>query len=151
MTKKARKITALQYNKNRKQIMILLHSHSSSVKSVASNECSPGGCREGEIPMDVNAAHLRFITAHIVQAKLHILRERRRCFVENMNESKWQIFTDAKDLDANHVFTLELQKAMLHALLENKKLTFKQYEQALELLEKKKIKRERFDAKSNPK
>lgn len=71
--------------------------------------------------------------------------------MENMNESKWQIFTDAKDLDANHVFTLELQKAMLHALLENKKLTFKQYEQALELLEKKKIKRERFDAKSNPK
>ena len=58
--------------------------------------------------------------------------------MENMNESKWQIFTDAKDLDANHVFTLELQKAMLLALLENKKLNFRQYEAALALLEKKK-------------
>ena len=117
--------------------MILLHSHSSSVKSVASNECSPGGCREGEIPMDVVAAHLRLITAHIVQATLNIFKGRRRCFVENMNESKWQVFTDAKDLDANTVFTLELQKAMLLALYENKKLNFRQYEQALELLEKK--------------
>lgn len=58
--------------------------------------------------------------------------------MENMNESKWHIFTDAKDLDANHVFTLELQKAMLLALYENKKLNFRQYEEALALLEKKK-------------
>lgn len=71
--------------------------------------------------------------------------------MENMNESKWQVFTDAKDLDANTVFTLELQKAMLHALLENKKLTFKQYEQALALLEKKKLNRESFAAQNNAK
>ena len=32
--------------------MILLLSHRSSVKSVATNDSSPGGCREGEIPMD---------------------------------------------------------------------------------------------------
>ena len=32
--------------------MILLLSHSPSVKSVAGNDSSPGGCREGEIPMD---------------------------------------------------------------------------------------------------
>jgi hypothetical protein len=68
-----------------------------------------------------------------------------------MNESKWQVFTDAKDLDANTVFTLELQKAMLHALLENKKLTFKQYEQALALLEKKKAKWESFAAQNDAK
>ena len=71
--------------------------------------------------------------------------------MENMNESKWQVFTDAKDLDANTVFTLELQKAMLHALLENKKLTFKQYEQALALLEKKKAKWESFAAQNDAK
>lgn len=66
--------------------------------------------------------------------------------MENMNESKWQVFTDAKDLDANHVFTLELQKAMLLALYENKKLNFRQYEAALALLEKKKERREIVDA-----
>lgn len=71
--------------------------------------------------------------------------------MENMNESKWQVFTDAKDLDANTVFTLELQKAMLHALYENKKLTFKQYEQALALLEKKNQNRESFAAQNNAK
>ena len=32
--------------------MILLLSHSPSVKSVAGNDSSPGGCREGEIPME---------------------------------------------------------------------------------------------------
>ena len=32
--------------------MILLSSHSPSVKSVAGNGDSPGGCREGEIPME---------------------------------------------------------------------------------------------------
>ncbi len=66
--------------------------------------------------------------------------------MENMNESKWQIFTDAKDLDANTAFTLELQKAMLLALYENKKLNFRQYEAALALLEKKKERREIVDA-----
>ena len=68
--------------------------------------------------------------------------------MENMNESKWQVFTDAKDLDANHVFTLELQKAMLHALLENKKLNFRQYEAALALLEKKKPNEKYFGKKT---
>ncbi len=58
--------------------------------------------------------------------------------MENMNESKWQVFTDAENIDANTAFTLELQKAMLLALLENKKLNFRQYEEALALLEKKK-------------
>lgn len=33
-------------------IMILLPSHSPSVKSAAGNDGSPGGCREGEIPME---------------------------------------------------------------------------------------------------
>ncbi len=61
--------------------------------------------------------------------------------MENMANSKWHIFTDAKDLDSNAVFTLELQKAMLHSLLENKNLTFKQYEQALVLLKNKKRKK----------
>ena len=32
--------------------MILLLSHSPRVKSVAGNDSSPGGCREGEIPME---------------------------------------------------------------------------------------------------
>ena len=71
--------------------------------------------------------------------------------MENMNESKWQVFTDAKDLDANHVFTLELQKAMLLALYENKKLNFRQYEAALALLEKKNQNRESFAAQNNAK
>ena len=71
--------------------------------------------------------------------------------MENMNESKWQVFTDAKDLDANHVFTLELQKAMLLALYENKKLNLRQYEAALTLLEKKKAKWESFAAQNNAK
>ena len=57
--------------------------------------------------------------------------------MENMANSKWQIFTDAENIDANTAFTLELQKAMLLALLENKKLNFRQYEEALALLEKK--------------
>ena len=59
--------------------------------------------------------------------------------MENMANSKWQIFTDAENIDANTAFTLELQKAMLLALLENKKLNFRQYEEALALLEKKKL------------
>ena len=71
--------------------------------------------------------------------------------MENMANSKWQIFTDAENIDANTAFTLELQKAMLHALLENKKLTFKQYEQALALLEKKKAKWESFAAQNDAK
>lgn len=58
--------------------------------------------------------------------------------MENMTNSKWQIFTDAENIDANTAFTLELQKAMLLALHENKKLNFRQYEEALALLEKKK-------------
>ena len=41
--------------------MILLLSHSPSVKSVAGNDSSPGGCREGEIPMDVLILHLRIL------------------------------------------------------------------------------------------
>lgn len=61
--------------------------------------------------------------------------------MENTANSKWQIFTDAKNIDAYTAFTLELQKAMLHSLLENKNLTFKQYEQALVLLENKKRKK----------
>ena len=71
--------------------------------------------------------------------------------MENMNESKWQVFTDAKDLDANTVFTLELQKAMLLALYENKKLNFRQYEAALALLEKKNQNRESFAAQNDAK
>lgn len=58
--------------------------------------------------------------------------------MENMTNSKWQIFTDAENIDTNTAFTIELQKAMLLALLENKKLNFRQYEEALALLEKKK-------------
>lgn len=68
--------------------------------------------------------------------------------MENMNESKWQVFTDAKDLDANTVFTLELQKAMLLALYENKKLNFRQYEATLALLEKKKSNEKYFGKKT---
>ncbi len=71
--------------------------------------------------------------------------------MENMNESKWQVFTDAKDLDANTVFTLELQKAMLLALYENKKLNFRQYEEALALLEKKKTAWDSVAAQSDTK
>ena len=41
--------------------MILLLSHSPSVKSVAGNDSSPGGCREGGIPMDVLILHLRIL------------------------------------------------------------------------------------------
>jgi hypothetical protein len=41
--------------------MILLSSHSPSVKSVAGNGDSPGGCREGRIPMDVLISHLRIL------------------------------------------------------------------------------------------
>ena len=71
--------------------------------------------------------------------------------MENMTNSKWQIFTDAENIDANTAFTLELQKAMLLALLENKKLNFRQYEEALTLLEKKKTTWDSVAAQSDTK
>ncbi len=71
--------------------------------------------------------------------------------MENMTNSKWQIFTDAEKLDANTAFTLELQKAMLLALYENKKLNFRQYEEALALLEKKKATWDSVAAQSDTK
>jgi len=46
---------------------------------------------------------------------------------------------------------IELQKAMLLALYENKKLNFRQYEAALALLEKKKQNRESFAAQNDAK
>ncbi len=56
--------------------MILLLSHSPSVKSVAGNDSSPGGCREGGIPMDVLISHLR------------ILKSKNKNFKEKFNYEK---------------------------------------------------------------
>ena len=56
--------------------MILLLSHSPSVKSVAGNDSSPGGCREGGIPMDVLILHLR------------ILKSKSKNFKEKLNYEK---------------------------------------------------------------
>lgn len=61
--------------------------------------------------------------------------------MEKANYAKWQIISGEGELDSNAEFVLGLQKAMLRALLENKKINMRQYESAIELLENKKRKR----------
>lgn len=57
-----------------------------------------------------------------------------------MNE-KIRIRCNVDNLENNNEFVLNIQKAMLVALLENKKINIHQYEYAVKLLEKKHLQR----------